>query len=139
MSLPRRPRRALLGTVLTLRLAGAGCGRSEAARPRLPQYAHRSPTVRTGYEFAVGAGGDTLRQLPCYCACTALGHTHLRDCFISDAGVFDSHAAGCEVCVEEALDAQRLLNRGTAVKEIRAFIDGKYASIGPGTKTPPVL
>ena len=83
----------------------------------------------------MGAGAEVLRQLPCYCACAALGHGHLRDCFIRDNGAFDSHASGCEVCVDEALDAQRLLAQGQGVREIRAYIDAAYSGIGPGTKT----
>ena len=131
-------KRAVLGAALGLAAVCTGCRMSVASRPSLPRYAYRSSTIQAGYEFAVGAGGELLRQLPCYCSCAALGHTHLRDCFISDAGVFDSHAAGCEVCVDEALDAQRLLSQGTAVKEIRAVIDEKYSKIGPGTQTPAV-
>ena len=132
-------KRALFGTVLGLAVVCTGCGTTASAKPLLPRYAYKSPAIQMGYEFAISAGGDALRQLPCYCSCAALGHTHLRDCFISDEGVFDSHAAGCEVCVDEALDAKRMLSQGTSLKDIRAFIDAKYSTIGPGTNTPPVL
>lgn len=131
-------KRALLSAAVTLALAGTACGQTASARPSLPRYAYRSSTIRAGYEFAISEGGDLLRQLPCYCACAALGHTHLRDCFISDAGVFDSHAAGCELCVDEALDARRLAAQGRSAKEIRAFIDATYGKSGVGTNTPPV-
>ena len=131
-------KRALLTSVLALPLAGAACGRSASDVRPLPQFAYRTPATRAAYEFAVGGGANLFTQLPCYCACVALGHAHLRDCFISDAGIFDSHAAGCEVCVDEALDAQRLLARGMPAGDIRAFIDSTYGRLGPGTKTPPV-
>ncbi|HEU5318326.1 MAG TPA: PCYCGC motif-containing (lipo)protein [Chloroflexota bacterium] len=117
---------------------GAGCDAARTAGPRLPSYASRSPAIRTGYLFASGEGAALLTQLPCYCACAALGHKHLRDCFISDAGVFDSHAAGCQVCIDEALDARAMLARGTPARDIRAAIDRTYAGRGKPTDTPPV-
>ena len=132
-------KRTLLGTALGLAAVCTGCGMTASGRPLMPRYAYSTPSIRAGYEFAISAGGDALRQLPCYCSCAALGHTHLRDCFIGDDGVFDPHAAGCEVCVDEALDAKRMLSQGTSLQEIRAFIDAKYSKIGPGTNTPPVV
>jgi hypothetical protein len=32
----------------------------------------------------------------------------------------------------------RLLDKGTPLKEIRAYIDGKYGKFGPSTPTPPI-
>jgi hypothetical protein len=32
----------------------------------------------------------------------------------------------------------RLLDKGTALKQIRAYIDGKYSELGPSTPTPPI-
>src|SRR5687768_2775089 len=104
---PRR--RVLIGVAGAAPLLLAGCARTAPSPPPLPRFAYRSPSILAAYEFAMGAGAEVLRQLPCYCACAALGHGHLRDCFIRDNGAFDSHASGCEVCVDEALDAQRLL------------------------------
>ena len=129
---------AVLGAALAV--TGAACGRTAAAGPRMPLYAYRTKNIQLAYEFATGAGGALLAQLPCYCGCVDLGHGSLRDCFISAAGVFDPHAAGCDVCVSEALDARGMV-AGAAdrpVAEIRAFIDGKYAGTGKPTKTPPV-
>jgi hypothetical protein len=133
-----RRRAATLAGALGLSAAGVACGNASAVGSRLPSYATRSAAIRTAYDFAVGEGATILRQLPCYCSCVALGHTHLRDCFISDAATFDSHAAGCQVCVDEALDARAMLARGARVDEIRAAIDRTYGGIGKPTITPPV-
>lgn len=92
--------------------------------------------MRATYLFAL-SDGAVLEALPCYCGCVDLRHTSLRSCFVSDAGGFDSHAAGCDVCVAEALDARRLRAERRSLTEIRRHIDERYGSGGRGTITPP--
>jgi hypothetical protein len=119
----------------------AACGQTGAGavpRTRLPPYASRSPAALAGYRFAVAQPG-LLAQLPCYCNCgRTAGHQSLRDCFVSATGTFTDHAAYCEICQEEALDAKRLHAAGTGVPEIRRFVDATYAGRGTPTTTPPV-
>ncbi len=35
-------------------------------------------------------------------------------------------------------DVMRLLDKGTSLKDIRAYVDGTYSRYGPPTPTPPV-
>jgi hypothetical protein len=58
--------------------------------------------TRRAYQ-AVREIPETIAQLPCYCHCDrGFGHKSLHSCFV------DTHAAGCAVCVEEAVAAYRL-------------------------------
>jgi hypothetical protein len=66
-------------------------------------------------------------------------HTSLRDCFLKQEGGFEPHASGCEVCVDEAIAAQRLLVEGRSAAEIRRVIDATFGSRGKPTITPPVV
>ena len=106
----------------------------------LPSFAYRSKSVQLGYRFALQQP-ELLAQLVCYCGCSQLSpqHTSLRDCYLKPGGGFDEHASGCTVCVDEALDAKRLLGDGRSVKEIRTYIDATYGDRGKGTDTPPVI
>ena len=137
------PRRRVLAALAGGAAAGgalAGCARREDGDGvTLPPYAHRSRLVWLGYRFAVDQPA-LLGQLPCYCGCVQLkpGHTSLRDCFLAPQGGFDPHAAGCAVCVDEALVARRMLADGRTVAEIRRAIDAEFGTRGPGTATPPV-
>ena len=63
-----------------------------------------------------------LAQLHCYCGCDKTdGHKNLLDCFR------DKHGASCEICVDEAEEAQRLAQQGTAVEQIRDFLRERFA------------
>lgn len=136
---PLRSRRAFLvlwpsaGALLSACVASRPEGQSAGAG--LPAFATRSVPVRTSYLFAL-SDGATLEALPCYCGCVDLRHTSLRSCFLDDAGGFDPHAAGCDVCVAETLDARRLHGEKWSLMEIRRQIDDKYGSGGRGTITP---
>jgi len=95
------------------------------------------PAAQTAYEFAV-ARPDVLRWMPCYCGCGEhTGHKSSFNCFVEEGGSeFDPHGADCEMCVNIALDAKAMTEGGQSLKSIRAYIDGKYGAIGPGTDTP---
>ena len=93
-----------------------------------------SKTVQESYQFAV-ANPDTLKQIPCYCGCGAMGHTSNYSCYVkSDVGgkvTFDEHALGCSICVDITQDTMRLLKEGRSVKEIKAYVDQTYSKYGP--------
>ena len=96
-----------------------------------------SAEVRQAYQLAL-ARRDLFAHLPCYCGCVLLDEPHrsLADCFVRADGSFDTHASGCRICVDIALDAEAASQRGLDHAAIRALIDEKYAKSGPGTSTP---
>jgi hypothetical protein len=72
--------------------------------------------VQEAYQFAV-TNPELAKQIPCYCGCSALGHTSSYDCYV--AGVtgagelnYDLHAVNCGVCVDITQDTMRLLDAG---------------------------
>lgn len=77
--------------------------------------------IETAYQVAHDMP-DVLDQLYCYCECDKhSGHRSLLSCYT------DHHAANCDVCVNEALDASRMAQRGYEMTEIRREIDRKYS------------
>ncbi len=70
---------------------------------------------------AAAAIPEVLDQLYCYCYCAeSHGHKSLRTCFTND------HGSGCDICINEALLARQLHEKGATIKEIRAAIDSKF-------------
>lgn len=64
---------------------------------------------------------DVLDQIYCYCRCDKhMGHKSLLSCYT------DGHAATCDVCMDEALDASRMVKAGRSIAEVKAEIDRKY-------------
>jgi hypothetical protein len=77
--------------------------------------------VETAYRVAQDIP-DVLDHLYCYCQCDKhSGHKSLRSCYT------DNHAANCDVCVNEAMDAAKMMKQGYELKEIRRQIDRKYS------------
>src|SRR3546814_17855493 len=70
--------------------------------------------------------------IPCFCGCEEfLSHENLYDCFIrTDGAGFDSHAAGCGVCIGEAVVASQLLDAGTPATDVPDRLDRKRAVWG---------
>ncbi|MCZ7528379.1 MAG: PCYCGC domain-containing protein [Acidimicrobiia bacterium] len=107
----------------------------------LPDFlADAPPAVKEAYRFAA-ANPDELEKYPCYCGCGAMGHTSNLSCYVSDVAAdgritFDSHAAGCGICVDITRDVMRLMNEGKEAPEIRQYIDATYSAFGPSTDTP---
>jgi hypothetical protein len=67
---------------------------------------------------------DAIDQLYCYCECDKhSGHRSLLSCFT------DNHAANCDICQDEALDAAQMMKQGYGMAEIRSRIDGKYSRL----------
>jgi hypothetical protein len=104
----------------------------------LPEYVMASnENTQMAYQFAVDRP-DVMMWMVCYCGCgDHSGHKSALNCFVKDGGKeFDPHGAGCNVCVNIALDAREMTAQGRSLRDIRAYIDGKYSNIGPGTDTP---
>lgn len=105
----------------------------------LPDYAYRSAQAVRGYQVAI-AERELLSQLPCYCGCgqDAESYGDLSDCFFVPDGGYNSHAANCQICLEQAEDAARWKGEGLTTKEIRDRTDSEYEGRGKPTDTPPV-
>lgn len=71
--------------------------------------------AREAYEIA-RKKPRLLAQLPCFCYCDRMGHKSLHDCYV---GV---HAQECDVCLREALEADKMDSEGMSPKEIREAI-----------------
>jgi hypothetical protein len=77
--------------------------------------------IETAYQVAQDIP-DVLDHLYCYCQCDKhAGHKSLLSCYT------DNHAANCDVCVNEAMDAAKMIKQGYELKEIRRQIDRKYS------------
>ncbi len=148
---PERTRRAARvgrrGALLTLGgLGGAGLaillvgpvGRLAAERDRpFPDWAYTSP--RSGEAYAAAFSDlDLMAMLPCFCGCmrSAQPHVSLKDCFVQASGEIEPHAAFCQTCQDEAIDAVALVGAGVEQREIHrrivaAYGDGDPAFSGP--------
>ena len=97
--------------------------------------------VAMAYQFVLDRP-DVMMWMPCYCGCgDHSGHKSARNCFIKDSSTssnvqFDEHGADCAMCVGIALDVKAMTEEGKSLREMRAFIDGKYGGAGGGTDTP---
>jgi len=106
----------------------------------LPKYALGDPKAQEAYEYVV-ENPEFLDYIPCYCNCHSLGHTNIKDCFVSKFEgngyvVFDSHGADCAICYNTVLNSKNLFHQGKSVQEIRNFINNKYSQYGIATNTP---
>lgn len=67
---------------------------------------------------------DIIDQLYCYCECDKhSGHRSLLSCYT------DNHAANCDICQDEALDAAKMKKQGYSMAQIRSRIDAKYSRL----------
>ena len=142
---PERSRFGSLGVIMVVLLAiGAGVGgmllftQSGEVKPhpealkiaKEAKIAKGTPLAASSFSGNAAAAYQIASEIPgildrmkCYCGCDAdpvAGHKTLLSCFI------DNHGANCNICIDEALLAQDLYNRGIEVKEIRAEIDRRY-------------
>lgn len=127
-----------VGPLLALLLvAGAGLvassgdtGNAHAidAAPPL-ELASVTDDVANHYRYAQGHQTE-LSGIPCFCGCEEfLGHENLYDCFIrTDGAGYESHAAGCGVCIGEAAVASQLLDEGTPATEVAERIIEQFGT-----------
>lgn len=107
----------------------------------LPEFIQNAPPrVQEAYHFA-HEHPEMLVNQPCYCGCGPMGHLNNLDCFIQsfdEVGnvIWDSHASGCGICVDIALDVKRMAEEGWSQLQIRIYIDATYSQFGPSTDTP---
>lgn len=70
---------------------------------------------------------DVYAQVPCFCGCQEmLGHRNLEDCFVTPDGAWESHASGCQVCIEESRMLMRMMGRGMGPEMMRGRIVGEF-------------
>lgn len=99
--------------------------------------------MRATYEFAA-RHPEVMHYVPCFCGCERGGHKDNHDCFVgarteNRVTEWDTHAIGCEICVDVAYQAYQMHNSGASVVAIRDAIEKQYASItaeGRHTPTP---
>ena len=74
---------------------------------------------------AAKASPEVLAQQPCFCHCDRkMGHRSLLDCFRT------KHAGECDVCVKEAIFADREARKGKSAEQIREeIIKGAWKTI----------
>jgi len=77
--------------------------------------------IAEGYQIA-RARPELLERLPCYCGCYLTdGHQNNLDCFR------DRHGETCDMCLEIALEAEKLARVGYSAEDIRAIVDRRFA------------
>lgn|GEM_PF-1495102 len=88
-----------------------------------------SEDVAVLYRFAERHQAE-LAPVPCFCGCEEfLAHESLYDCFVrADGAGYDSHAAGCGVCLGEAAVAADLLAAGTPAGEVAQRIIEQFGT-----------
>ncbi len=105
-----------------------------------PAFARQNQRTEAAYAFALRTG-HVIEWMPCYCGCGAMGHGSNLDCYFKPAPatskkvVYEEHASYCDICVDITLTAQKLLNQGKSLREIRDAVDRQYGIGAPGTKT----
>ena len=78
------------------------------------------------YEHA-RANAEVYAQIPCFCGCQEmLGHRNLEDCFVTPDGAWESHASGCQVCIDESQMVMRMMGRGVGPGMMRDRIVAAY-------------
>ncbi|MBI2580450.1 hypothetical protein HYV85_01445 [Candidatus Woesearchaeota archaeon] len=110
----------------------------------LPAFATRNAKTMKAYQIAV-ARKDEFKFLTCHCGCGmhAMSHrgktipkmNNLYDCFVQTDGDWEDHAAmDCPYCVDLAVMADDMLNKGYTLRQVRDLIDTKYNSIAPAMR-----
>ncbi len=97
------------------------------AAGKLPDFAVTNAMTLKAYKYAT-EHPEVLEQIPCYCGCgdhgsiTSNGEPHksVRDCFVSDSGVYDDHASFCDVCVGIATKTQSYFPTGIPITGLSA-------------------
>jgi hypothetical protein len=112
----------------------------QAAWAARPAYVRADARTQEAYAFALAAP-QVLKWMPCYCGCDAMGHRSNADCFFKPTReglsnlAFEEHASYCQVCVDTALMAKRMLGEGQSLRAIRNAVDATFGGSAPGTPT----
>lgn len=123
----------LLGSVLVTSACNVPIQRYfSSPRPMFPTWVNTMPRGGEAYTAAY-SNLDLMATLLCYCGCLKFEQPHgsLRDCFVLPDGEMNTHAAFCETCQDEAIDAIAMANAGQDWAVIREHIDATYASRAP--------
>lgn len=96
--------------------------RVDAPAAHVMPAARYSQTPRVAETYAMAAEiPAVLDGMYCYCLCaTTFGHYSLLECFQGD------HAAGCDICLNEAVIAYQMTKRGDSLDDIRQAVDQQY-------------
>lgn len=112
----------------------AGSGRGGGPHPPAPSaesldLTKVSAEVASHYRYAQ-AHSDQYQLIPCWCGCEQfLGHRNLADCFVrSDGKGWEAHAAGCGVCITEAVIAERMLGEGATPLDVKNTVDAEFGT-----------
>ncbi|HEX5068915.1 MAG TPA: PCYCGC motif-containing (lipo)protein [Vicinamibacterales bacterium] len=114
--------------------------------PLLPMGVDRAvrplAVMQTSYKFAA-EHPEVMKYVPCFCGCGRMGHKDNHDCFVTARNSankvigWETHALGCEICVDVAYESWQMFNTGQTVSAIRDAIEKKYADRASGhTDTP---
>jgi hypothetical protein len=126
----------VIGASSTDGSAGSAAGDHGPVEVAPLDLASLSPAIAEHYSFAAAHEAE-LREVPCFCGCEEfLGHRDLYDCFVrADGAGWDAHAAGCGVCIGEAITARELLDAGQSPTELRDAVVEQFGTTP--TTTPP--
>jgi len=132
----------VLAALLALAMSGMRWGGDSSATaegPHFPDFVYNSQTSLAAYRLAVD-NRELFSQMPCYCGCGRLDtpHQNLDQCFFTDDGSFEMHAAYCTICADIATNAVRWQSEGKTTADVRRLVDEEFGDAGPGTNTPPV-
>jgi hypothetical protein len=96
-----------------------------------------APAIAANYRYSA-AHQDHFAAIDCYCGCVDfLGHRDLADCFVTETGTPEPHAAGCGVCNGEATLARSLLEDDVALAEVVRQVDAVYGTTVGTAPMPP--
>ncbi len=112
---------------------------------KLPDFAVTNSMTLKAYKYAT-EHPEVLEQIPCYCGCGEHGsivsegkpHKFVRDCFITDGGVYDDHASFCDVCVGIASKAQSYFPTGIPTTGLSAATPAPAPSVDLSTLSLPL-
>ena len=91
----------------------------ETAKP-MPPDSFKNETQKRAYSVAVKYP-YILDQIYCHCRCgESLGHKSLLTCYVT------KHAAGCGICMAEAILVGDLIKNGKSIDEIADEIDDRF-------------
>ncbi len=81
------------------------------------------PSTVVEHYHVARANPDVYQQVPCFCGCSnMLGHRNLEECFVTSDGAWESHASGCQVCVNESQMVMQMMSRGMGPQMMRERI-----------------